>query len=42
MATYFRSSKANDDCYRALINREVCRPIAITTKRPEPLRDPRA
>jgi hypothetical protein len=42
MATYFRSSEANDDCYRALINREVCRPIAITTKRPEPLRDPRA
>lgn len=42
MATYFRSSEANDECYRALINREVCRPIAITTKRPEPLRDPRA
>jgi hypothetical protein len=42
MATYFRSSEANDDCYRALINREVCRPIAITTKRPAPLRDPRA
>ena len=38
MAFYFRSSAANDDCYRALINREVCRPIAITTKRPEPLR----
>jgi hypothetical protein len=42
MATYFRSSEANDECYRALINREVCRPIAITTKRPEPLRSPRA
>ena len=31
MAFYFRSSEANDDCYHALINREVCRPIAITT-----------
>jgi hypothetical protein len=37
MAFYFRSSEANDECYNALINREVCRPIAITTKRPEPL-----
>ena len=37
MAFYFRSTEANDDCYRALINREVCRPIAITTKRPQPL-----
>jgi hypothetical protein len=36
MAFYFRSSEANDDCYKALINREVCRPIAITTRRPEP------
>ena len=35
MAFYFRSSEANDDCYNALINREVCRPIAITTRRPE-------
>ena len=35
MACYFRSSEANDDCYNALINREVCRPIAITTRRPE-------
>jgi hypothetical protein len=34
MAFYFRSSEANDECYRALINREVCRPIAITTRRP--------
>ena len=32
MAFYFRSSEANDDCYSALINREVCRPIAITTQ----------
>ena len=37
MAFYFRSSEANDDCYNALINREVCRPIAITTRRPEAL-----
>src|SRR5438034_5195192 len=36
MAFYFRSSEANDDCYSAMINREVCRPIAITTRRPEP------
>ncbi len=38
MAFYFRSSEANDECYRAMIQREVCRPIAITVKRPEPLR----
>lgn len=37
MAFYFRSSAANDDCYRAMISREVCRPIAITTRRPQPL-----
>jgi hypothetical protein len=37
MAFYFRSSEANDDCYNAIINREVCRPIAITTMRPKPL-----
>ena len=37
MAFYFRSSEANDDCYKALINREVCRPIAITTRKPEAL-----
>jgi hypothetical protein len=37
MAFYFRSSEANDECYRAMIQREVCRPIAITIKRPEPL-----
>jgi hypothetical protein len=36
MAFYFRSSEANDDCYNALINREVCRPILITTRKPEP------
>jgi hypothetical protein len=38
MAFYFRSSEANDACYQALINREVCRPIAMTTRKPEPLR----
>jgi hypothetical protein len=37
MAFYFRSSEANDECYKALINREVCRPMAITTRKPEPL-----
>jgi hypothetical protein len=34
MAHYFRSSEANDLCYHAAINREVCRPIQITTRRP--------
>ena len=37
MAIYYRSSEANDDCYNAAINREVCRPIQITTRRPAPL-----
>jgi len=37
MAFYFRSTEANDSCYNALIAREVCRPISITTKRPAPL-----
>ena len=37
MAFYFRGSDANDDCYHAAIGREVCRPIAITTRRPRPL-----
>jgi hypothetical protein len=37
MAFYFRSSEANDACYRAMIQREMCRPIAITTRRPDPL-----
>jgi hypothetical protein len=37
MAFYFRSSEANDFCYSAAIGREICRPIAITTKRPSPL-----
>jgi len=38
MAFYFRSSEANDDCYRAMIQREVCRPIAVTLNRPAPKR----
>jgi len=38
MAFYFRSSEANDDCYNAMINREVCRPIAVTIRRPDPLK----
>jgi hypothetical protein len=37
MAFYFRSSAANDYAYSAMINREVCRPIAITTRKPAPL-----
>ena len=37
MAFYFRSSEANDVCYSAMIQREVCRPIAVTIRRPEPL-----
>jgi hypothetical protein len=38
MAFYFRSSEANDLAYHGLINRQICRPIAITTRKPEPLR----
>src|SRR5437667_8780691 len=37
MAFYFRSTDANDYCYGAMIQRGVCRPIAITTSRPAPL-----
>jgi len=37
MAFYFRSSEANDLAYNALINREVCRPMSITTRKPAPL-----
>jgi hypothetical protein len=37
MAFYFRSSQANDECYAAMIQREVCRPIAVTITRPKPL-----
>ena len=35
MATYFRSSEANDDCYRAQIGRETCRTISVTLVRPK-------
>jgi hypothetical protein len=38
MAFYFRSSEANDQCYAAMIQREVCRPIAVTIRKPDPLR----
>jgi hypothetical protein len=37
MAFYFRSSEANDLCYSAAIQRQICRPIAVITKRPVPL-----
>jgi len=37
MAFYFRSTEAHDYCYSALTSREVCRPIAITTRKPAPL-----
>ena len=37
MAFYFRSSEANDVCYSAMIQREVCRPIAVTITRPKPI-----
>ncbi len=37
MAFYFRSSAANDLAYRARIGRQTCRPIELTTRRPEPL-----
>jgi hypothetical protein len=38
MAFYFRSTEANDECYAAMIQREVCRPIAVTIRKPDPLR----
>lgn len=38
MAFYFRSSEANDRVYRAAILRQTCRPMQITTRRPEPLK----
>jgi hypothetical protein len=38
MAFYFRSSEANDYCYRAQIGRETCRPLEAVTVRPRPLR----
>jgi len=36
MAFYFRSSDANDDCYKAAIGRETCRTIALTVRKPDP------
>jgi hypothetical protein len=36
MALYFRSTEANDDCYHAMIQRELCRPIQITIRKPAP------
>jgi len=38
MAFYFRSSEANDECYKAMIGRETCRTIAITLRKPDPLK----
>jgi hypothetical protein len=38
MALYFRSSEANDDCYKAQIGRETCRTIQLTVRKPEPIR----
>ncbi len=38
MAFYFRSTEANNLCYSAMIDREVCRPIAITTRKPAPMK----
>ena len=35
MALYFRSSEANDDCYRAQIGRETCRAIPLTVRKPD-------
>jgi hypothetical protein len=37
MASWFRSSEANDQVYRAAIGRQTCRPVQITTRRPVPL-----
>lgn len=36
MAFYFRSSDANDECYKAAIGRETCRTIAVTVRKPDP------
>ena len=38
MASWFRSSEANDQIYRAAILRQTCRPMQITSRRPEPLK----
>jgi hypothetical protein len=36
MSFYFRSSEANDVAHRARIGRQICRPIELTTRRPNP------
>lgn len=37
MAFYFRSTQANDLCYRASIGREVCRSLAGSSRKPDSL-----
>jgi hypothetical protein len=37
MAFYFRSSDANDLCYRAQIGRDQCRGLAGSDRPPAPL-----
>jgi hypothetical protein len=37
MAFYFRSTQANDLCYRASIGREVCRGLSGSSRKPETL-----
>jgi hypothetical protein len=41
MAFYFRSSDANDLCYRAAIGRDQCRGLPGSEKAPAPLERPR-
>ncbi len=40
MAFYFRSSEANDLCYRAAIGRDLCRGLDGSEKAPAPLEGP--
>jgi hypothetical protein len=40
MAFYFRSSEANDLCYRAEIGRDQCRGLNGSDRTPKPLREP--
>ena len=37
MAFYFRSSEANDVCYRAAVGASKCRPLSVIAARPKPL-----
>jgi hypothetical protein len=37
MSFYFHSSEANDYCYGVYIGRHKCKPLAVSTQRPEPL-----